>query len=123
LPIEATVAGRVAFGFGITPKVWPRCTGAVEAFTLEFCAGMAAVSADLGCGARVTICGLAFIAGRFTFASISTGLGSGLGSGSAIFGASIASFGASGGGGSLISGGGGVFGFCCSSGAISAVIS
>ena len=31
--MAATVAGRVALGFGVTPKVSPRCTGAVEGLT------------------------------------------------------------------------------------------
>ena len=44
VPIAATVAGRLAFGLGVTPKVSPRCTGLVEA-TVLLCAGMAAVSA------------------------------------------------------------------------------
>jgi hypothetical protein len=35
-------------------KGLPKCTGAVEGFTLLSCAGMAAVSAALGCGARIT---------------------------------------------------------------------
>src|SRR5580658_5428972 len=72
LPIEATVAGRVELGFGVAPKVSPRCTGAVEGFCRLFCAGMAAVSAALGCGANVTVCGRGWITGIFTFASICT---------------------------------------------------
>src|ERR1017187_5671535 len=59
LPIAAIVAGPLALGLGVTPKVSPRCTGAVEGLTRLSCAGMAAAtSAALGCGAR-TMAGLA----------------------------------------------------------------
>src|ERR1035441_2310323 len=88
-PMAAIVAGRVALGLGVAPKVWPRCTGAVEGLTLLSCAGMAAVKAALGCGARM-IAGLgSFIAGIGSLASIWIGFGSGFGFGIAIFGASI----------------------------------
>src|SRR5579871_3117735 len=107
--MAATVAGRVALGFGVTPKVWPRWTGAVEAFTVLVCAGMAAVSAAFGCGARIMAGFAAFICGVSSLLSISTGFRAGLGSilGTLIFGCSscISSLGF-GGGGSL--GGGGV---------------
>ena len=103
--MAAIVAGRVALGLGVAPKVWPRCTGAVEGLTLLSCAGMAAVKAALGCGARM-IAGLgSFIAGIGSLASIWIGFGSGFGFGIAIFGASICILGGAGGGGSL---GGGV---------------
>src|SRR5208283_3453300 len=82
--MAAIVAGRVALGLGGAPKVSPRCTGAVDGFTWLFCAGMAAVSAALGCGARFTICGFTGTTGRLTFASICTGFGSGFGLGNSI---------------------------------------
>ena len=104
--MAAIVAGRVALGLGVTPKVSPRCTGAVEGLTLLSCAGMAADKAALGCGARTTA-GLAsaFTTGSVILASIWIGFGSGLGLGISIFGASISSLGSFGGEGSL---GGGV---------------
>ncbi len=68
--MAATVAGRVALGLGVTPKVSPRCTGAVDGLTIEFCAGIAAARAALGCGARITVCGLGCTAGSVTLASI-----------------------------------------------------
>ena len=52
--MAATVAGPVALGLGVTPKVCPECTGAVEGLDGVTCAGMAAVRAALGCGARIT---------------------------------------------------------------------
>src|SRR5580700_10982141 len=117
--MAATVAGRVALGFGVTPNVSPRCTGAVDAFTRLFCAGMAAAArAALGCGARM-ICGLAaLMVGRLTFASSCTGFGSGFSFGISILGASSFTCGGlgisfiGGGGGilTLIGGGGGVVG-------------
>ena len=79
--MAATVAGRLALGLGVTPKVWPRCTGAVEGFTEVDCAGIAAVIAALGCGARITDGLAALITGILTLASIWIGFGSGLGSG------------------------------------------
>src|SRR5580658_10919652 len=79
--MAATVAGRVALGLGVTPKVWPRCTGAVEALRVLSCAGMAAVMAALGCGARTTEGLATLITGIATLASNWIGLGSGLGSG------------------------------------------
>src|SRR5208283_2743399 len=100
--MAAMVAGRVALGLGVTPNVCPRCTGAVDGFTLESCAGMAAVRADLGCGANVTICGLAFGFGNTIWRSCNCTLG---GSGG----------GMTGGGGCLIfTGGGGVVGMISS---------
>src|SRR5271166_1373753 len=89
--MAATVAGRVALGFGVTPKVWPKCTGAVEGFWRLSCAGMAAAaSADLGCGARITAGLASLMTGIVCLASIWIGFKSGLGSGlgSVIFGAS-----------------------------------
>src|SRR5580698_4573208 len=106
--MAAMVAGRVALGLGVAPNVWPRCTGEVDGFTRLFCAGIAAVSAAFGCGARFTICGFAGTTGMFTLASMMTGLGIGCGLGITIcLGCSCNwSFGCSGGGG--IFGGGGV---------------
>src|SRR5258708_7358854 len=110
--MAATVAGRLAFGFGVTPNVSPRCTGAVEAFTVFVCAGMAAVKAAFGWGARMIDGFAAFICGVVSFDSISRGFRAGFGSGFGmlIFGCSIwiSSFGF-GGSGSL--GGGGVLNF------------
>src|ERR1039458_8911500 len=100
--MAAIVGGRVALVLGVAPKVWPRCTGAVEGLTPLSCAGMAAVKAALGCGARMIAgLGAAFTSGNATLASITIGFGYGLGFGTSIFGASICSLGGSGGGGSL----------------------
>src|SRR6201993_1029936 len=118
--MAATVAGRVALGLGVTPKVSPRWTGAVDGFAWGTCAGAAAVRAALGWGARI-IAGLAcFTTGRAVLASICTGFRSGFFSifGILILGASSltsGSFGVSttlGGGGIFIfnGGGGGVVG-------------
>src|SRR5580692_11794344 len=113
--MAATVAGRVAFGFGVTPKVSPRCTGAVEGLTWADCAGMAAVRAAFGCGARMMEGLASLTTGILTLASISIGFRSGFGSGLGILilGASylISSLGGSiglifGGSGSLIFTGG-----------------
>ena len=83
--MAAIVAGRVALGFGVAPKVWPRCTGAVEGLTLLSCAGMAAVKAALGCGARMMAgFGASFTTGSASFASIWIGFGSGFGFGISI---------------------------------------
>src|ERR1035437_1160516 len=106
--MAATVAGRVAFGLGVTPKVSPKWTGFVEGLTWLSCAGMAAAArADLGCRARITAGLAAFMAGRFTLASIWVGFRSGFGSGLGmlIFGASNFTFGTF--GGSSTGGGGG----------------
>src|ERR1039458_1114794 len=119
LPMAAMVAGPLALGFGMTPKVWPRCTGAVEGLTWLSCAGMAAgFRAVLGCGASMTEVLDGLMAGIATLASIFTSgnLGSGLGLGIAILGASSFSSGswgiscAGGGGGTLALILGGVFG-------------
>ncbi len=83
-----------------------------------FCAGIAAVSAALGCGCIITVCGLGGITGRFTLASIWIGFGSGLGFGISICRGCNSTLGGSGGGGSscgggcliFTAGGGGVFG-------------
>src|ERR1039457_3750930 len=104
--MAAMVAGRVALGLGVAPKVWPRCTGAVEGLTLLSCAGIAAVRAALGCGARTMAgFGASFTTGSANFASIWMGFGSGLGFGISILRASNSILGGCGGGGSL---GGGV---------------
>src|ERR1039458_1686694 len=103
--MAATLAGRVALGLGVTPKVWPRCTGAVDGFTVEFCAGIAAAKAALGCGARITVCGFGCTAGRFTLASIWIGFGSGFGLGISICRGCSSTLGGSGGGGSSCGGG------------------
>ena len=110
--MAATVAGRVAFGLGVTPKVCPKCTGAVEGFWRLSCAGMAAAaSADLGCGDRITAGLASLMTGIASLAStwivFRSGLGSGLGI--LIFGAS--NFTSKSFGGSFIGGGGGIFAF------------
>src|ERR1700721_3825703 len=106
--MAGTVAGRVALGLGVTPKVSPRCTGAVEGLARLFCAGIAAVRAALGWGARTTAGLAALAAGRLTLASISTGFGSGLGSGLGMLILAVSSFSSTlGGSGGVILGGSG----------------
>src|SRR5579863_8804062 len=117
--MAATVAGRVALGFGVTPKVSPKCTGAVEGLAWATWAGAAAVRAALGWGARITAGLAAFTTGKAVFASICRGFRSGFGStlGILILGASSLTSGSLGvstlgGGGIFIfrGGGGGVVG-------------
>ena len=107
------MAGRVELGLGVTPKVSPRCTGAVDALTVLFCAGIAWSSAALGCGASVITGALAGITGMFTLASIWTGFGSGFGFGISICLGCNSTFGISGGGGTC---GGGGSGLMCTGG-------
>ena len=68
-----------------------------RSFTVLFWAGMAAVSAALGCGARTIDGFAALICGVFSLASISIGFSAGFGSGFGIliFGCSICTFPAS----------------------------
>src|SRR5271165_5239125 len=120
--MAATVAGRVALGLGVTPKVSPRCTGAVEALTEVDCAGMAAVMAALGCGASTTSGLAALISGILTLASIWIGLGSGLGRGLGIliFGCSSLTS-TLGGSGILIFGGSGILTFTGGGGVVGTI--
>ena len=65
--------GRRPAGVGIRrdAEVSPRCTGLVDAFTVFDCAGIAAVRAAFGCGARIIAGFAALISGVFSLASIS----------------------------------------------------
>ena len=115
--MAAIVAGLAAFGFGVTPNVSPRCTGAVDGFCWAVCAGIAAASAALGCGASVIAGFTSLISGIFSFASISIGFRTGFSIfGKLIFGAS--SFTSTGLGGSGSFGGGVTFTLGCGGGVV-----